>query len=140
MIVGGVLFDSENLPKGFPGAGKLRSKIRKSALYNDECFYCKRNFKHLSLEKVTRDHLFPESWGQTLTGNMVIACAGCNRGKGDTPPCRDIVVRFIRHWALHPYKTSFIGELYDEFHRAQALISFLEIIFGEPNIPGVIRS
>lgn len=118
-------------------ARKQRAKRRLLERSGGTCFYC---LGGLTIETMTRDHLFPKSKGTVLSGNMVIACAGCNRRKGAQIPCRDIFVRYVLSWALHPFKTSAIGELYHEFHQEQALISKLSFFFGEPNIPGMIRA
>lgn len=122
---------------GFRGAEKYRHKLKFMQKYGNACFYCGCN---LTPNQATKDHLFPKSQGHELVGNMVLACPECNHKKGDMIPCRDIVVRFVKWWSLFPYKTSAVGELYHEFHQQQFLISLLEWLCGEPNIPGEVRA
>lgn len=122
---------------GTGGAVKYRQKIKLAQKYANKCFYCNHD---VMASEATRDHFFPKCQGHALNGNQVVACAKCNHRKGDAIVCRDLVVRFIKWWSLFPYKTSAIGELYHEFHQAQALISFIEFFCGAPNIPGEIRA
>lgn len=119
---------------------KARQKRRFVQRYDGVCFYCGKNLELHPSEFQTRDHVIPKTLGMPLCGNQVLACVHCNRGKSEMIPCRDVILRFIRRWVLHPYKTNAIGEMYDEFFRDQALISVIESWCGEPNIPGVIRA
>lgn len=117
-------------------AKRFRQKSKFVELNGGVCFYCSAEIKP---ENLTRDHILPKSWGLPLYGNQVCACANCNWKKGDKPPCRDLIAKFIHMWALHPYKTNAIGELYHDFHLAEALISKIAFWVGEPNIPGMVR-
>lgn len=68
------------------------------------CFYCSKKLDPVGHDKqhphgFTRDHFFPRSWGNKLTGNMVLACAKCNRKKGDDLPSPSEVVRFNTLWS-----------------------------------------
>ncbi|MEO6445884.1 MAG: HNH endonuclease [Gemmatimonadaceae bacterium] len=58
------------------------------------CVYCANR---LALEEATLDHVFPLAHGGThSSGNVVAACASCNRLKGDMLPQEF----FARHpWA-----------------------------------------
>ncbi len=58
------------------------------------CVYCA---SFLALELATLDHVIPTARGGTSApGNLVVACARCNRLKGDLLPA----VFFARHpWA-----------------------------------------
>lgn len=51
--------------------------------YGSECGYCKRV---IPLEALTIDHIQPRSKGGLVRDvrNMVLACLGCNRAKGNS--------------------------------------------------------
>ena len=56
-------------------------QMRTRAWYAQQgrCYFCQ---EELTLDEVTGDHLVPRyAGGQTLPGNIVAACAGCNNSR-----------------------------------------------------------
>lgn len=71
--------------KGPPPAQYKRS-IKRAAMRDcgRRCVYCGTP---LDYEIATLDHVYPLAKGGTdVAGNIVAACTGCNRGKGDMLP------------------------------------------------------
>ena len=71
---------------------------------NGCCFYCERKLRFQSHKKdvpdgFTKDHFLPFSEGYTLTNNVVLACALCNRSKSDKAPCADHIHKFLNLYA-----------------------------------------
>lgn len=101
-------------------------------LQQHACFYCSKKLDSIGHCKAhphgyTRDHFFPKSWGNTLTGNMVLACAKCNRKKDDGLPTREEVHRFHTLWSHIDGGTSI--DLTD-FFVTQYWIDFLTKLVG----------
>ena len=97
-----------------------------------QCFYCSKKLDPVGHCKAhphgyTRDHFFPKSWGNTLTGNMVLACAKCNRKKDDNLPTREEVHRFHALWSHIDGGTSI--DL-TEFFYTQRIINYLSKLLG----------
>lgn len=98
------------------------------------CFYCSKKLDPVGHDKknphgYTRDHFFPRSWGNTLTGNMVLACAKCNRKKDNDLPTREEVIRYAELWSHIKGGTSI--DL-TEFFYTQRLINYLHKLVGPP--------
>ncbi len=98
------------------------------------CFYCSKKLDPIGHCKVhphgyTRDHFFPRSWGHTLTGNMVLSCAKCNRKKDSAFPTREEVIRYAELWSHIKGGTSI--DL-TEFFYTQRLINYLHKLVGPP--------
>lgn len=95
-----------------PAAARARSKAAsaqplaqkratKQAALRDcgrRCVYCAQP---LQVDGATLDHVYPRAHGGThAPGNLVVACGGCNRLKGDLLPHEF----FARHpWAGHNF-------------------------------------
>lgn len=118
-------------------APKRKQKRRLIKEHGKFCFYCQTP---LSDETVTRDHVLPKSLGFTLQANCVPACSDCNVGKGDMIPCRDIIMRFLDSLRTRKHHYQNLPRFYLGFMRDQQLIDAIRYFFGEPNIPGVVRS
>lgn len=101
-------------------------------LQQHACFYCSKKLDSVGHQKghphgYTRDHFFPRSWGNTLEGNMVLACAKCNRKKDAGFPTREEVHRFAELWS-HIRGGPSID--LTEFFYTQRLINYLEKLLG----------
>lgn len=99
-----------------------------------QCFYCTKKLDTVGHCKshphgYTRDHFFPRSMGNPLTGNMVLSCAKCNRKKDDHMPTPDEVVRFNELWS-HIQGGPSID--LSEFFYTQRLINYLCKLVGPP--------
>lgn len=53
-----------------------------------KCYICK---KEVSPRNITKDHVFPASFGYSISLNMMPACEACNCKKGNTPPSLDLI-------------------------------------------------
>jgi len=92
-------FPLPRAPHRFPR--KLRHLIRrghkralKRAMMRDCCRRCVYCGAPLALEFATIDHVFPVArGGDQSPGNLVVACAPCNRLKGDMLP-QEFFLRF----------------------------------------------
>jgi 5-methylcytosine-specific restriction endonuclease McrA len=69
------------------------------------CFYCDQ---HMSLDDMSRDHLFPKSHGFSLQGNLVLAHHRCNSDKANRYP----TIAEILKWSA----------LYGRKHRKNLLV------------------
>lgn len=55
------------------------------------CFYCKTSLKG---RRHNVEHVTPQSrWGATSRKNMVLACPGCNKAKGNSMPSKEVIRR-----------------------------------------------
>lgn len=67
-----------------------------------KCFYCQRFMEPFPYKKnvwsygFTKDHLFPNSLGFTLSGNTVLACRGCNHRKENRMPSHKEIRRAMK--------------------------------------------
>lgn len=98
------------------------------------CFYCGKKLDPVGHSKqnphgYTRDHFFPRSMGNTLAGNMVLACSKCNRKKDNDLPSPSEVVRFDALWSQIGGGVSM--DL-SEFFYTQRLINYLNKLVGPP--------
>ena len=103
-------------------------------LQKHACFYCNKKLDSVRHNKqnphgYTRDHFFPRSWGNTLTGNIVLSCAKCNRKKNNGIPTREEVHRFAELWSHINGGTSI--DL-TEFFYIQKAIDYLYKLVGPP--------
>lgn len=83
---------------------RIQRRALKHATLRDcghRCVYCATA---LPLEHATLDHVIPRARGGShAPGNLVVACAPCNRLKGDLTPTEFFVrypwagVNFVRH-------------------------------------------
>ena len=112
--------------------------------YASQCFYCQGLVSFSDAERApTRDHVIPVAAGHIkLNGNSVLACRACNFGKQDTIPSRCLILKFVRYWSLATLasRQHELSEVFSDFQRDQYIITVLELLVGEPNIPGTIRS
>lgn len=107
-------FDGKRKPiyhvKGLDGnAGAKLALARAFERSGGTCFYCRKKMKAAELsQNVTRDHIRPKSkGGSDYLHNLVIACGGCNKNKGDKElsKCRrDATERYLKALDAHIIK------------------------------------
>lgn len=68
---------------------KRRVSLSRTAILKRDEYACQYCGKKLTLKDATVDHVIPRSkGGKTIWSNVVTACAGCNRKKGDRTPAQ----------------------------------------------------
>lgn len=111
---------------------------------NKKCFYCgcgmtRTSWREDNKQGWTRDHFMPYSKGHSLVGNVVLACAKCNREKSDIQPGYVLVQRFIKLYSSAFPK--FFNEKQHkgiaEFRETQPLLDYIVSWVGRPNIAGI---
>lgn len=57
-------------------------------MHGGRCKYCGRttDMDSTGPNRATRDHVLPRAKGGKQSGNLVLACAGCNEAKADSVP------------------------------------------------------
>jgi hypothetical protein len=109
-----------------------------------KCFYCgcgmtSKSWREDNKQGWTRDHFMPYSKGHSLVGNVVLACAKCNREKSDIQPGYVLVQRFIQLYTttfpsfFDKYKHEWVAE----FTETQSLLNSILAWVGRPNIAGI---
>lgn len=58
---------------------------------NQLCFYCQQ---FMPVMTITKDHIFPKSFGFIINGNMVLAHQKCNNNKSNRFPTIEEVIRW----------------------------------------------
>lgn len=108
------------------------------------CFYCgcgmtKESWREDNKQGFTRDHFMPYSKGHTLVGNVVLACAKCNREKSDIQPGYVLVQKFINLYttAFPHFFKKYQHPWVAEFRETQTLLDFIVSWVGRPNIAGI---
>lgn len=69
------------------------------------CFYCDEFIEYAShCKKIpngyTIDHVFPNSWGFTKAGNIVLACRDCNERKESSIPTQAQIRKAVKLYNL----------------------------------------
>ena len=74
----------------------LRERVARMAGYR--CGYCQTP-ESIAGFRLSIEHIIPEAkGGQTVEGNLWLACHGCNEFKGAAPP-----LTRSRHWEACPF-------------------------------------